>query len=78
MNPVVREDGRGWVEAPIKVVGRRRPMTPEEALHWNEKALSLAPAWTRWRPRGVFRFKTYSEVEEWDQRIRMEAMRRVK
>ena len=54
----------------MKVVGRPRPpLTPEQALRWNFEILKLAPAELRRRPKGVFRFKTWEEVAEWDRKM---------
>ena len=67
----IREDGLGWEETSIKVVGRPRRRSPTEVLKWNEEMLRLAPAWRRQRIKGVYRFKTWEEKDEWDQKIRM-------
>ena len=78
-NPwLIREDGLGWVEKPVKMVGRFRPMSPKAALQWNNSMLKLSPLCGRWFPKGVFRFKTWTEEIEWT-RIQIEAaMKRLK
>jgi hypothetical protein len=61
----VREDGLGWVERPLKVVGQVRPMSPAEALRWNSSMLKLSPMRGRWFPKGAYKFKTWEEEAEW-------------
>lgn len=61
----VREDGLGWTEQPLKVVGQVRVLSPADALRWNSSMLKLSPLCGRWFPRGVYKFKTWEEEEEW-------------
>ena len=61
----VREDGLGWEEGPVKVVGRPRPFDPKRALQWNSEMLRLSPQLGKWHPRGVFRFKTWEDFNQW-------------
>ena len=61
----VREDGLGWVERPLKVVGQVRLISPAEALRWNRSMLKLSPMCGRWFPKGVYKFKTWEEEAEW-------------
>ena len=61
----VREDGLGWKEGRVKVVGLRSPSDPAKALRWNSSMLRLSPLCGKWFPRGVFRFKTWEEERLW-------------
>lgn len=63
----VREDGRGWIEGPVKTVGTRPPINPLAALRWNAEMLRLSPLYGRWFARGVFKFKTWTEERAWTQ-----------
>jgi hypothetical protein len=63
--PVVREDGQGWEERPLKTVGRVRPLSPAAALRWNSDMLKLSPLCGRWCPPGVYKFRTWEEEAEW-------------
>ena len=67
----IREDGMGWEETPVKVVGRPHRRSLTESLKWNEGILRFAPAWRRQRIKGVYRFKTWEEKDEWDRIVRM-------
>ena len=69
----MREDGLGWNMPPIKTVGRKTPLTPAQALAWNGSLSVLLPDWARRRPRGVFRFKTWEQANQWDQMVRKKA-----
>ena len=62
---MVREDGLGWLDRPIKTVGRIRALSPSAALRWNGSMLKLSPLCGRWFPRGVYKFKTWQEEEAW-------------
>ena len=81
MNPkpwMLREDGLGWEECPLKVVGCLRPLGAKAALQWNNSMLRLSPLCGRWFPKGVFKFRTWAEEQEWT-RIQIEAaMKRLK
>ena len=78
-NPwTLREDGLGWEDHPPKVVGRLRPLGPKAALQWNNSMLRLSPLCGRWFPKGVFRFKTWTEEQEWTKRQIETAMKRLK
>lgn len=66
----VREDGLGWKETPMKVVGHPRRRTLKATLQWNESMLRLSPMFGRWFPRGVYRFRTWEDLEKWEQRMR--------
>jgi len=61
----VRKDGKGWVESNLKVVGRLSPTNPQLALQWNRDMLRLSPLNGRWFPKGVYKFKTWDEEQEW-------------
>lgn len=61
----VREDGRGWVDGPVKIVGRPKPHDPVLALHWNAEMMKLSPRCRHPVIRGVFKFKTWEEEREW-------------
>jgi hypothetical protein len=61
----VREDGLGWVEKPLKVVGKTPEVSPAAALRWNSSMLRLSPLRGRWFPPGVYKFKTWEEEAEW-------------
>jgi hypothetical protein len=63
----VREDGLGWVERPMKVVGKVRILTPAAALRWNSSMLKLSPLCGHWFKRGAYKFKTWEEEAEWTQ-----------
>jgi len=72
----VRKDGLGWVERPLKVVGRVRSINPAEALHWNSSMLTLSPMCGRWFPKGAYKFKTWDEEAEWtNMQIRKASLR---
>ena len=66
----VREDGLGWEETPVKVVGKSRRRSPAEVLKWNESVLRLSPRFGKWFPRGVYRFKTWEDLERWEEAMR--------
>jgi len=61
----VREDGLGWEERPLKVVGKAPGFSPAAALRWNSSMLRLSPLRGRWFPSGVYKFKTWEEEAEW-------------
>ncbi len=61
----VREDGRGWVAAPVKVVGIPRRFSPREALAWNAAMLRLSPLCGNWFPQGVFKFRSWEDERRW-------------
>lgn len=63
----VREDGLGWVERPLKVVGKVCALTPAAALRWNSSMLRLSPLCGRWFKHGVYKFKTWEEEAAWTQ-----------
>ena len=50
----------------MKTVGKARKRTVQEALDWNASVIRMAPRWTRRRPRGVYRFKTAEDLEQWE------------
>lgn len=52
-------------ETPGKVVGRIRERSPREAIDWMVRQ-ARALGWERLPyPKGVFRFKTFEEADEW-------------
>lgn len=61
----VRDDGLGWEAATPKTVGKKRQLSPAEALRWNQSMLTLSPLCGKWFPRGVFKFKSWEEESEW-------------
>ena len=61
----VREDGLGWVEKPLKGVGKAPVFSPAAALRWNSSMLRLSPLCGKWFPPGVYKFKTWEEEAEW-------------
>lgn len=61
----VREDGLGWVEKPLKSVGKAPEFSPADALRWNSSMLRLSPLCGKWFPPGVYKFKTWEEEAEW-------------
>lgn len=65
----IREDGLGWDNPPMKVVGTPRQWTPEEALRWNSQMLRLSPRCGKWYPRGVYKFKTWEDLERWEKEM---------
>jgi hypothetical protein len=74
----VREDGRGWTDGPVKVVGRPASPNPLDALRWNADMMRLSPLYGRWFARGVFKFKTWTEERTWTQMQINQAMQRPK
>lgn len=62
----------------MKTVGKERRRTAEEALDWNASVIRMAPYWARRRPRGVYRFKTPEDLEQWERTISKTEMRRRK
>ena len=56
-------------EVPARVVGRERKLTPSEALAWHSSMTLLIPKEILRHPRGVFRFKTYSELDAWKKKL---------
>jgi hypothetical protein len=52
-------------EIPLRTVGEPRVLTPTEALAWHKSLNVLLPGQTLRHPRGVFKFKTYEEFNEW-------------
>ena len=61
----VREDGLGWVERSPRTVGVARARDAAEALKWNASMLRVSPLFGRWFPKGVFKFRTWEEEEQW-------------
>ena len=62
-------------ETPAKVVGRIKERTPAEALarlvaRFHAMGLKLP------YPKGVYRFKTFEEADEWETKHRIEAAAR--
>lgn len=52
-------------ETPGKVVGRIRERSPGEAIDWMVRQ-ARALGWERLPyPKGLFRFKTFEEADEW-------------
>ena len=57
-------------ELPMKVVGRRKPYTGGLAGLQGFHELIIRLRGDRpFMPRGVFRFKTYQEADEWTQKM---------
>ena len=60
MDPVVNLE-----ETPGKVVGKVRPRSPAVAIDWMVRQ-ARALGWERLPyPKGVFKFKTFEEANEW-------------
>jgi hypothetical protein len=74
---LVREDGRGWIERPTRVVGSPRAFSPEEALSWNAEMLRLSPLCGKWFPSGVFKFRTWEDEQEWTRNQISQAQKRL-
>lgn len=72
----VRDDARGWVETPVKTVGRLRKHDPAASLEWNRRTLRLSPLYGRWCRRGVFCFRTWEEAETWTKNAQKQVLNR--
>lgn len=70
MDPIVNVE-----ENPGKVVGRIRPRSPAQTLDWlvgEFQALGLKLPFSR----GVYRFRTFEEANQWDWDHMMEAAKK--
>ena len=68
--PRLRPDGLGWEDTALKTVGEVCLMDPAAALQWNRTVLRLSPRYGRWHPHGIFKFRSWEQINEWDRQIK--------